>query len=103
MEFQDVVLHSVENCEAVAAKQELVSGAQRSLLRPVPARYDPDARPLLVHTAVDFRHLLDLSGEGEIDLAPWTAEVPLEDRKRAFAQMSESRGGTLKMVLPMRR
>ena len=51
------------------------------------------------YTPVDFRHSLDLLVAGEIDLTPWTAEMPLEAGQQAFEKMSGSRGDTLKMVL----
>jgi 2-desacetyl-2-hydroxyethyl bacteriochlorophyllide A dehydrogenase len=51
------------------------------------------------YTPVDFRRSLDLLVAGEIDLRPWTAEMPLEEGQKAFEKMTGSRGDTLKMVL----
>jgi 2-desacetyl-2-hydroxyethyl bacteriochlorophyllide A dehydrogenase len=51
------------------------------------------------YTPVDFRRSLDLLVAGEIDLRPWTVEMPLEAGQQAFEQMTSSRGDTLKMVL----
>lgn len=50
-------------------------------------------------TPVDFERSLALVQSGEIDLTPWTAEMPIEAGQRAFEQMTDSRGHTLKMVL----
>ncbi len=54
------------------------------------------------YTPGDFRRSLDLLGRGEIDMTPWTAEMPLEDGQTAFEKMSFSRGETLKMLLRIR-
>jgi 2-desacetyl-2-hydroxyethyl bacteriochlorophyllide A dehydrogenase len=54
------------------------------------------------YTAADFRRSLDLLIAGEIDLTPWTAEMPLDDGQRAFEQMTDARGDMLKMVLRVR-
>ena len=51
------------------------------------------------YTPVDFERALKLLAAGEIDLAPWTAEMPLEEGQKAFEKMTASRGDTLKMVL----
>jgi threonine dehydrogenase-like Zn-dependent dehydrogenase len=52
------------------------------------------------YTAVDFRRSVDMLGE--IDLRPWTAEMPLEEGQSAFERMTGCRGDTLKMVLRVR-
>ncbi|HEV2484829.1 MAG TPA: alcohol dehydrogenase catalytic domain-containing protein [Terracidiphilus sp.] len=54
------------------------------------------------YTPVDFRRSLDLLVAGEIDLRPWTAEMPLDEGQRAFEKMIGSRGDALKMVLRVR-
>jgi 2-desacetyl-2-hydroxyethyl bacteriochlorophyllide A dehydrogenase len=51
------------------------------------------------YTPVDFRRSLELLVAGEIDLTPWTAELPLEAGQEAFEKMTGSRGDTLKMML----
>jgi threonine dehydrogenase-like Zn-dependent dehydrogenase len=51
------------------------------------------------YTTGDFKDSLDLLVGGEIDLAEWTAELPLEDGQTAFERMTGSRRDTLKMVL----
>jgi threonine dehydrogenase-like Zn-dependent dehydrogenase len=51
------------------------------------------------YTPVDFERSLNLLTAGEIDLAPWTAELPLEAGQEAFDRMTSAPGDTLKMVL----
>ena len=51
------------------------------------------------YTPVDFERSLKLLADGEIDLAPWTAEMRLEDGQKAFDRMTTAPGDTLKMVL----
>lgn len=51
------------------------------------------------YTPVDFERSLALLKAGEIDLTPWTVELPLEEGQRAFEKMSGSPGDTLKMLL----
>jgi 2-desacetyl-2-hydroxyethyl bacteriochlorophyllide A dehydrogenase len=51
------------------------------------------------YTPVDFERSLRLLAAGEIDLDPWTAELPLEAGQKAFETMSGAPGETLKMVL----
>ena len=51
------------------------------------------------YTPVDFERSLALLKAGEIDLTPWTVELPLEEGQRAFDKMSSSPGDTLKMLL----
>jgi threonine dehydrogenase-like Zn-dependent dehydrogenase len=51
------------------------------------------------YTPVDFERALNLLVRGEIDLAPWTVELPLEHGQKAFDQMTTAPGATLKMVL----
>ena len=36
---------------------------------------------------------------GEIDLTPWTVQLPLEEGQQAFERMTRAPGGALKMVL----
>ncbi|MGA2635439.1 MAG: alcohol dehydrogenase catalytic domain-containing protein [Terracidiphilus sp.] len=51
------------------------------------------------YTPADFECALKLLMDGEIDLSPWTAEMPLEEGQKAFEQMTSSPGATLRMVL----
>ena len=54
------------------------------------------------YTPVDFERSLKLLTAGEIDLRPWTAELPLEEGQAAFDRMTKEPGETLKMVLRVR-
>lgn len=54
------------------------------------------------YTPADFERSLKLIASGEIDLGPWTVEMPLEAGQQAFDKMSTDPGETLKMVLRMR-
>lgn len=51
------------------------------------------------YTPVDFERSLHLLKAGQIDLTPWTAELPLEEGQRAFDRMTTTPGDTLKMLL----
>jgi 2-desacetyl-2-hydroxyethyl bacteriochlorophyllide A dehydrogenase len=51
------------------------------------------------YTPADFERALRLLADGEIDLSPWTAEMPLEEGQKAFERMSAMPGATLRMVL----
>jgi len=51
------------------------------------------------YTPADFARSLALLIAGEIDLSPWTVEMPLADGQRAFDTMTQSPGDTLKMLL----
>lgn len=51
------------------------------------------------YTPVDFERSLSLLIAGEIDLAPWTVEMPLDQGQAAFDKMTKSPGDTLKMLL----
>jgi 2-desacetyl-2-hydroxyethyl bacteriochlorophyllide A dehydrogenase len=51
------------------------------------------------YTPADFERSLALLKAGEIDLTPWTVELPLEEGQRAFDRMTTSPGDTLKMLL----
>jgi threonine dehydrogenase-like Zn-dependent dehydrogenase len=51
------------------------------------------------YTPVDFERSLALLKAGEIDLSPWTVEMPLEDGQKAFDRMTTAPGDTLKMLL----
>jgi 2-desacetyl-2-hydroxyethyl bacteriochlorophyllide A dehydrogenase len=51
------------------------------------------------YTPVDFERSLALLKAGEIDLTPWTAELPLEEGQAAFDKMAHAPGATLKMLL----
>jgi threonine dehydrogenase-like Zn-dependent dehydrogenase len=51
------------------------------------------------YNPVDFERSLGLLKAGEIDLTPWTVELPLEQGQQAFDKMSSSPGETLKMLL----
>jgi 2-desacetyl-2-hydroxyethyl bacteriochlorophyllide A dehydrogenase len=51
------------------------------------------------YTPVDFERSLALLKAGEIDLTPWTVEMPLEEGQKAFERMTNTPGDTLKMLL----
>jgi threonine dehydrogenase-like Zn-dependent dehydrogenase len=51
------------------------------------------------YTPADFERALQLLVDGEIDLSPWTAEMPLEEGQKAFERMATAPGATLRMVL----
>lgn len=51
------------------------------------------------YTPLDFERSLSLLKDGEIDLSAWTKILPLEEGQRAFDTITQSPGGTLKMVL----
>lgn len=51
------------------------------------------------YTPVDFERSLSLLISGQIDLAPWTVELPLEEGQKAFDIMTTNPGDTLKMLL----
>jgi threonine dehydrogenase-like Zn-dependent dehydrogenase len=51
------------------------------------------------YTPADFARSLALLIAGEIDLSPWTVEMPLAEGQRAFDTMTQSPGDTLKMLL----
>jgi threonine dehydrogenase-like Zn-dependent dehydrogenase len=51
------------------------------------------------YTPADFERALKLIAVGEIDLRPWTVELPLEEGQQAFDKMTKAPGDTLKMVL----
>ena len=51
------------------------------------------------YTPVDFERSLALLTAGEIDLTPWTVEMPLEQGQMAFDRMTTAPGDTLKMLL----
>jgi threonine dehydrogenase-like Zn-dependent dehydrogenase len=51
------------------------------------------------YTPVDFERSLALLKAGEIDLTPWTMELPLEEGQVAFDTMTRTPGETLKMLL----
>lgn len=51
------------------------------------------------YTPVDFERALALLVAGEIDLEPWTLEMPLEAGQAAFDHMTSAPGDTLKMLL----
>ena len=51
------------------------------------------------YTPVDFERSLALLKAGEIDLTPWTAEMPLEQGQQAFDLMTTAPGDRLKMLL----
>ncbi|MGA8727786.1 MAG: alcohol dehydrogenase catalytic domain-containing protein [Terracidiphilus sp.] len=51
------------------------------------------------YTPVDFERSLALLNAREIDLTPWTVEMPLEQGQEAFDRMSAAPGATLKMLL----
>lgn len=51
------------------------------------------------YTPTDFRRALDLLIANEIDLTPWTVQLPLEEGQQAFERMIHSPGPALKMML----
>ncbi len=51
------------------------------------------------YTPADFERSLQLLTTGEVDIRPWTAELPLEEGQQAFDRMTKSPGDTLKMLL----
>jgi threonine dehydrogenase-like Zn-dependent dehydrogenase len=51
------------------------------------------------YTPPDFERALKLLVDGEIDLRPWTVELPLEEGQTAFDRMTKAPGDTLKMLL----
>ena len=51
------------------------------------------------YTPVDFERSLALLKAGEIDVAPWTVEMSLDNGQQAFERMTTAPGDTLKMVL----
>jgi 2-desacetyl-2-hydroxyethyl bacteriochlorophyllide A dehydrogenase len=51
------------------------------------------------YTPADFERSLALLKAGEIDLSPWTVELPLEEGQRAFDKMTKTPADTLKMLL----
>jgi threonine dehydrogenase-like Zn-dependent dehydrogenase len=51
------------------------------------------------YTPADFERALSLLTAGEIDLRPWTTELPLEQGQQAFDRMTKAPGETLKMLL----
>ena len=51
------------------------------------------------YTPVDFERSLALLKAGEIDLTPWTVEMPLEEGQKAFERMTNAPEDTLKMLL----
>jgi threonine dehydrogenase-like Zn-dependent dehydrogenase len=54
------------------------------------------------YTPADFERALKLLTAGEIDLRPWTVELPLEEGQQAFDRMTKEPGETLKMMLRIR-
>jgi threonine dehydrogenase-like Zn-dependent dehydrogenase len=51
------------------------------------------------YTPVDFERSLSLLTSGQVDLTPWTVELPLEEGQKAFDIMTTTPGDTLKMLL----
>lgn len=51
------------------------------------------------YTPADFERALQLLIAAEIDIRPWTVELPLEEGQAAFDRMTQSPGTTLKMLL----
>lgn len=51
------------------------------------------------YTPVDFQRALKLLIAGEVDLSPWTEQMPLEQGQQAFERMTRAPGPTLKMLL----
>lgn len=51
------------------------------------------------YTPLDFERSLALLKADEIDLTPWTVELPLEEGQRAFDMLTSAPGATLKLLL----
>lgn len=51
------------------------------------------------YTPIDFERSLSLLTSGQVDLTPWTVELPLEEGQKAFDIMTTTPGDTLKMLL----
>jgi threonine dehydrogenase-like Zn-dependent dehydrogenase len=51
------------------------------------------------YTPADFERALNLLTASEIDLRPWTTELPLEQGQQAFDRMTKAPAETLKMML----
>jgi len=51
------------------------------------------------YTPADFQRALALLISGDVDLAPWTEKLPLDQGQRAFEKMTRAPGATLKMLL----
>jgi threonine dehydrogenase-like Zn-dependent dehydrogenase len=51
------------------------------------------------YTPADFERALKLLTASEIDIRPWTVELPLEQGQQAFDKMTKAPGDTLKMLL----
>ncbi len=51
------------------------------------------------YNPIDFERSLALLRAGEIDLTPWTREMPLHQGQQAFDHMANAPGTTLKMLL----
>jgi len=51
------------------------------------------------YTPADFQRALELLVAGEIDLTPWTVQMPLEQGQQALSLISRTPGETLKMAL----
>jgi threonine dehydrogenase-like Zn-dependent dehydrogenase len=75
-------------------------GAERSQIDFVTSiRKEHRVAMSFAYSPVDFERALQLLKDGEIDLTPWTVELPLEEGQQAFDKMSKSPGDTLKMLL----
>ena len=75
-------------------------GQERSEIDFVPSiRKEHRVTMSFAYTPADFKRSLDLLTAGEIDLRPWTAELPLEEGQQAFDRMTKAPGDTLKMLL----
>ena len=75
-------------------------GAQRSEVNFVTSiRKEHRVVMSFAYTPADFRRALDLLIAGEIDLTPWTVQLPLEEGQRAFERMTHAPGAALKMML----
>jgi threonine dehydrogenase-like Zn-dependent dehydrogenase len=75
-------------------------GAERSQIDFVTSiRKEHRVAMSFAYSPVDFERALELLKAGEIDLTPWTVELPLEEGQQAFDKMSNAPGDTLKMLL----
>jgi len=75
-------------------------GAQRSEVNFVASiRKEHRVVMSFAYTPADFQRALNLLVAGEIDLTPWTVQLPLEEGQKAFERMTRAPGGALKMML----
>jgi threonine dehydrogenase-like Zn-dependent dehydrogenase len=79
-------------------------GAQRSELDFVTSiRKEHRVVMSFAYTPADFQRSLELLIKGEVDLGPWTEQLPLERGQEAMDRITHSPGATLKMLLQIAR